>query len=764
MLCWAGNDQPMKMRATSRGQDKKPVVNNNQKTAMAIGTTFTANRDRRKMLNVVFCPDHLVKKWRDELERFAPLSDIHIIDSIDELAEMAPKFHDRANRLHHQWIILAKDTAKYGYDERPAAVWSKKRKCYVCPECGKPLYVEIKDPEDHSRHPRRIKHFFGPLAFLKHNNANHVCMHKKTKKCLNDKGVFEYVKGEDCNTKLWTPVIKGESDFGAGGEWVKLGKAGWIERCFMRPTYERLDAMQQAYNNLPADQKRGKTPFPAKSGYETVYRELRKIFAQGKNIPPQRAPRKFSLTKYLLKYFKHELDYVILDEMQELKGGESIQGECFGDLAFAAQHIIGLTGTLMNGYASGLYYMLYRSKPKLLAEEGFEYGNTMPFSRAYGRIQEKYVLNDSGRMRKQEDKELAGASPLLFTRFLLNNAVFMDLSDIAEGLPEYEEIPVGVDMDQELNAGYANLYQQVTTSFGDWGQMGRIMGQALVSLATYPDMPYNQPPIIDRDTRDTVATPVDLPEIPRAKEEAFLEIVQEKVNAGEKVLVYYNWVNRTDTPDKLTQLLEDLGIATAVLRTSSDGGPDARDRQEWIEEQVANGAQVLMCNPKLVETGLDLLDFTTIIWYQMGTNLFTMRQACRRSLRLNQTHDVKVYFLYYRNTIQESTLIRMADKVKAARALEGHFSEEGLNAMSSDDDLETQIIKDMASGLQQHLDEQNAFAGNRIHNENRQSSIYQRTSVERNVVDFSRITSSKKKQKNTVSLDDSLDLLDSICC
>lgn len=34
MLCWVGKDQPMKMRETSRGQDKKPGVNNNQDTSV----------------------------------------------------------------------------------------------------------------------------------------------------------------------------------------------------------------------------------------------------------------------------------------------------------------------------------------------------------------------------------------------------------------------------------------------------------------------------------------------------------------------------------------------------------------------------------------------------------------------------------------------------------------------------------------------------------------------------------------------------------
>jgi len=34
MLCWGGNDHPMKMGAIPRAVDKKPRVNNNQKTAI----------------------------------------------------------------------------------------------------------------------------------------------------------------------------------------------------------------------------------------------------------------------------------------------------------------------------------------------------------------------------------------------------------------------------------------------------------------------------------------------------------------------------------------------------------------------------------------------------------------------------------------------------------------------------------------------------------------------------------------------------------
>ena len=46
-----------------------------------------------------------------------------------------------------------------------------------------------------------------------------------------------------------------------------------------------------------------------------------------------------------------------------------------------------------------------------------------------------------------------------------------------------------------------------------------------------------------------------------------------------------------------------------------------------MEKRVRSGLQVLITNPKCVETGLDLNDFTTLIFYSMGYNLFTLRHV-----------------------------------------------------------------------------------------------------------------------------------------
>ena len=180
-----------------------------------------------------------------------------------------------------------------------------------------------------------------------------------------------------------------------------------------------------------------------------------------------------------------------------------------------------------------------------------------------------------------------------------------------------------------------------------------------------------------------------------------LRLVQKHKEKGEKVLIYIHWVDALDCSSRLLKLLRDSGVKAEHLSASVS----ARNREQWIRKKTEEGIDVLICNPSLVETGLDLLDFTTIIFYQTGYNLFTMRQASRRSLRLNQSNDVTVYFLYFKDTIQENILSLMANKLQAAMAIEGKFSEEGLNAMSENDALLTQIANNLTHNIDVKLSE-----------------------------------------------------------
>ena len=64
--------------------------------------------------------------------------------------------------------------------------------------------------------------------------------------------------------------------------------------------------------------------------------------------------------------------------------------------------------------------------------------------------------------------------------------------------------------------------------------------------------------------------------------------------------------------------------------------------------------------------------------------MFTLRQASRRSWRIGQRHPCRVFYLYYRESMQARAMALMAQKLEASLALEGQFSAEGLAAMSAD--------------------------------------------------------------------------------
>lgn len=640
------------------------------------------------------CPSHLVNMWKREIETRSPRSKAVIVKDFEHLISLIPEIKGK-KRYQHLWLILSKEIAKFGYEMRPSAVWREHLKIpgtnefgvYCCPVCGQRLFYETK--EGKGRHRRTVKHFLTEESFRSESikNNNIVCTNQVR---FWDKNLREW-DYRTCNTPLWGPSTK-ETLYDGKPEhedrWVKLPRqGGWMQRRHLQRVYDRIVAKEKQ----TADDLQLMT---------SINDEL-----NGEGLV-QRAPRKYPIASYIKKYLKGYIDYVIVDEIHLMKGKDSLQGEAFGDIMGVAKHTLALTGTLLNGYCSGIYYLLFRLFPNHMLKEGYEYGNGQEFSRDYGvsRKAQWFELN-RGRLGSQvgtaQIKEMPGVSPLVFTKFLLENAAFISLEDIADALPSYEEIPVPLEMPDDLHSAYNDLQNRARDVFGS-DCKSSTASQIVQLLSVYPDQPYEQPCIYDPETNDILITPPELQQTARIKENALLSICQEKIAEGEHILVYYSWTNRTDIKERVPQYLESFGIKTAVLTTSVK----PQEREAWIKKQVDDGVQVLFCNPTLVETGLTLLDFTTIVFYQVSYNLYTMRQASRRSWRINQDHDIQVYFLYYKDTVQEQALSLMATKLQAAMAIEGRFSEEGLNAMSNNEDILTQIATSVTEGIKETVDVQ----------------------------------------------------------
>jgi len=188
-----------------------------------------------------------------------------------------------------------------------------------------------------------------------------------------------------------------------------------------------------------------------------------------------------------------------------------------------------------------------------------------------------------------------------------------------------------------------------------------LLGAYLNTLLSYPDRIYQGVTVHHPKTGQLVASgpPVQgyMP-----KELELLQIIDAEISKGRKVLVYIQNSNTTDISPRLREMFEGNGHRVKVLRSG-----DTEGREDKINRWVRKGLDVLICNPKLVETGLDLLSFPSIVFYQCGYSIYTLRQASRRSWRITQKNPVKVFYLTYADTGDETDCHKTGNELGAGR-------------------------------------------------------------------------------------------------
>ena len=452
--------------------------------------------------------------------------------------------------------------------------------------------------------------------------------------------------------------------------------------------------------------------------------------------PVRGAQRRYPLSTYIKKKLRGKISGFLCDELHEYNNASG-QGDAMAELYGVSKLFVGMTATLINGYSSGIFHLLYRIVPGLMLKDDKRYRKPSDFDAEYGVVENTYEIEDAeynsnrrANKRKTKSRLLPGVSPLVFSRFLLEYAAFLSLTDMNKDLPSYEEIPIALEMPENVRKAYEkaeNILQKILRS--GTGIAQKILSAYLNLLTVYPDQPYDQPEIVHPIDGSTLVEPDNCGDFSTLlpKEEAILDLVQQKVEGSERVLIYTSWT-RTDSQQKLLKLLRENGYRTEILTKQIP----TEKREEWVDKRVKSGLQVLITNPRCVETGLDLNAFTTIIYYSMGYNLFTLRQASRRSWRINQTAPkVEVYMFYYANTMQAKAMKLMASKLAVAGIIEGTFSEEGLATMSDVKDLTSQMAKELAAGIRDNVEDIAAtFKKMAIINPNRKKNVQEETDVE----------------------------------
>ena len=91
-----------------------------------------------------------------------------------------------------------------------------------------------------------------------------------------------------------------------------------------------------------------------------------------------------------------------------------------------------MTATLINGYSSGIFHLLYRTSAQLMLADGKPHEKPALFNTEYGVVETTYTEADenyAAKRRSQKSsvrtRQLPGVSPLVFSRFLLEKRRFV---------------------------------------------------------------------------------------------------------------------------------------------------------------------------------------------------------------------------------------------------------------------------------------------------------------------------------------------------
>jgi hypothetical protein len=283
---------------------------------------------------------------------------------------------------------------------------------------------------------------------------------------------------------------------------------------------------------------------------------------------------------------------------------------------------------------------------------------------------------------------------------LMDHCAFIGLEDISDGLPSYREEVVPVAMEEPLKTPYEELEEEITACLKEHRGNSSVASTMLNTLLAWLDHPYGFGTLygseFDPETKCresfVITETVDLDKNETcAKERALIEEAKAQLARGRKCQVFAVYTNKHDVTARLEQLFRAEGIRAAILRASVP----THTRETWYREQLRRGIDVAICHPKIVETGLDLLDFPTILFHETGYSLHTLRQSSRRSWRIGQRRPVEVKFFAYAGTMQEVCLRLMGKKLLVALAMEGKFTSEGLQAIDGDDDMLTAMVREL---------------------------------------------------------------------
>lgn len=670
------------------------------KTMMAICTAAVLQASGLPR-TLVISPPHLVYKWRREIKETVPNARVWILNGPDTLRKLLMLRAALSLRAptEPEFFVLGRVRMRMGFHWQPAfAVHSGldrdpqgqnlRAQWAACPRCG-----TVVSRPDADGHPLPVS-----LAMAQ------ALLSEQRSQCQNDK----------CREPLWTLIRPGRPERNyrdlvrdALQQMPTIG-AKTADRLLDRFGEDLLGTMlgDNVHEFLYLMDEHGNLVFSDRQAarMERSLANFEFSFGEGGYQP----------TEFIKRYLPAGyFGTLIVDEGHEYKNAGSAQGQAMGVLARKCRKTLLLTGTLMGGYADDLFHLLWRLHPKQMKADGFGpndrgsmTGSAMNFMREHGVLKDIYKEGSRVSHRTAKGTHIShrvakapGFGPKGIMRYVLPMTVFLKLKDIGQKvLPPYREYFTSIPMAEAQQAAYGRMAGVLGSELRQALRAGdsSLLGVVLNVLLAWPDCAFRVETVSHPRTRKQLllqpAVFVDGQVAP--KEQALVDLCLQQKALGRRVLAYTVYTGGRDTSSRLKALLEERHFKVAVLKASVE----ATQREDWVAEQVDRGIDVLICNPELVKTGLDLLEFPTIVFLQSGYNVYTVQQAARRSWRIGQKHPVEVHYLGYEGSAQMECLRLMAKKIAVSQSTSGDMPDSGLEILNdSSDSIEVALARQLVA-------------------------------------------------------------------
>lgn len=554
-------------------------------------------------LSTLMCPPSLTRKWPDEIRELIPHAKVHVITDTGQLIRyhsewvqqgkpkpMVPTFFVisfTTMRGDARNVPAVKFVSKYTSQQRLSEDEPAYRLGYYCPSCGKAHQtiesISTEVDEDGNEYDVPVTHNMTPSEFGETRRltnsvkpANAFC-HQKVK---TGKG-----KEKICGESFWTKKVP--TRYSGFGEWAKFES-------------KLLHAMHQDNPSLVRHIKSSQPEIPKLVGM----------------------PRRIATIEYIRRKMKNFFDISIVDEVHELKGGMTAQGNSLGSLARASKKVVAGTGTLFGGKSEDVYFLLWRLFPHDMAQSGYKYEEVTRFNEEYGNVEETtYDQKDSleysntnsrGGNRRSTKKVLPGISPFIYGRYMVHNVINVRLKDVWPDPVELVDTPtIFVPMTEELGSHYRGMISAFEHAINSWDDGHKLYMSMTDYGIAYPDNPFTFPDATLKSidgTRDIVwrATHLD-EECTLPKEKKLQEIIEGEMAEGRKSIVYVrdtgSSVSERDIRPRLQQKLEEIGAKVCILDSSTTA---TNKRSDWLKKKIENeGYDVCIVSQELVKVGLD---------------------------------------------------------------------------------------------------------------------------------------------------------------